>query len=375
MRWSWRLLKVAGIGIYIHVTFFILLIWIGWSNFLPRHRWQDALSGIGFILILFGVVVLHELGHALTAKRFGIRTRDITLLPIGGVARLERMPEDPKQELAVALAGPAVNVVLAVLLFCGLAITNHLSAPETLVSGTANFLSKLMWVNVALAVFNLLPAFPMDGGRVLRALLAIRMPYARATALAANIGQGMAILFGLVGLFGNPFLILIAVFVWMGAAAESSMVQMKSALNGIPASGVMITDFKTLAPEDTLSAAVEHLLAGYQQDFPVMADGQLVGVLTRPALVNGLARLDPNMPVADAMDKEFATAHPDEPAETVFHRLQASPSRSVLILRNAELLGIVTAENIAEFLMVQAAMHGEHRFPPRVGGRLTERHA
>jgi Zn-dependent protease/predicted transcriptional regulator len=375
MKWSWRLLTVAGIGIYIHVTFFLLLFWVGWSNYLPRHRWEDALGGIAFILALFGVVVLHELGHALTAKRFGIRTRDITLLPIGGVARLERMPDDPKQELAVALAGPAVNVILALLLFVVLAITHQLSPPEIIVAGGGNFLSKLMWVNVVLAVFNLLPAFPMDGGRVLRALLAIRMNYARATAIAANIGQGMAIVFGLIGLFGNPLLILIAVFVWMGATTEASMVQMKSALNGVPASRVMITDFKTLAPDDTLSRAVEHLLAGYQQDFPVMTDGHLVGVLTRPALVNGLARLDPNMPVADAMEKEFVTAHPDEPAEMVFHRLQASPSRSVLVLRSGQLLGIVTAENVAEYLMVQAAMHGDRRMPPRVGGRLAERHA
>jgi Zn-dependent protease/predicted transcriptional regulator len=376
MRWSWRLLNVAGIGIYVHVTFFVLLIWIGWSGFSARHRWEDALSGIAFILTLFVMVVLHELGHALTAKRFGIRTRDITLLPIGGVARLERMPEDPKQELAVALAGPAVNVVLACLLFAVLAVTGYLSPLETLLKGGGNFLSNLMFVNVMLAVFNLLPAFPMDGGRVLRALLAIRMSYPRATAIAANIGQGMAILFGLVGLFvPYPVLILIAVFVWMGASTEASMVQMKSALNGIPASRVMITDFKTLAPEDTLSRAAEYLLAGYQQDFPVMSDNQLVGVLTRPALVNGLTRLGANMPAADAMEKEFVTAHPDEPAEMVFHRLQTSPSRSVLILQNGQLLGIVTAENVGEYLMVQAALHGELRTPPRLGGRLTERHA
>ncbi len=381
MRWSWRLLKVAGIGIYVHITFLLLLLWAGWDGFAEQHRWQGALVSIGFIVTLFVIVVLHELGHALTARRFGIATRDITLLPIGGVARLERMPDDPKQELAVALAGPAVNVALAILLFGALTLAHTLGAAQFRPHSGWSFAANLLWVNVALAVFNLLPAFPMDGGRVLRALLAIRLNYVRATQIAASCGQAMAFLFGLVGLVGvpgligaNPLLILIAVFVWMGASAEATLVEVKSALGGIPVSQVMITDFRTLSPEDTLAHAAELLLAGYQQDFPVLSEGKLVGLLTRSALVNGLAKLDHNMPVADAMEKEFPRAHPGEMAEAVFLRLQSSKCRSMPVLRNDQLLGIATAENVGEFLMVQAAMRGEPK-ARQAGIRMAERHA
>lgn len=369
MKWSWRLMTVAGIGIYVHVTFFVLLAWVGWSSFLLRHDWADAWGGIAFIVALFVIVVLHELGHALTARRFGIRTLDITLLPIGGVARLERMPDEPKQELAVALAGPAVNVLLAVLFFAVLGLTGRVRTLDLFMQG--GFLANLMSVNILMAVFNLLPAFPMDGGRVLRALLATRMNYVRATRIAANVGQAMAFLFGLAGLFvSNPFLILIALFVWMGAGQEAGMVQMKSALSGIPVSHVMITDFRTLTPEDTLSRAVDYLLAGYQQDFPVMRDGKLLGLLTRSALLNGLARLGQNMPVADIMQKEFTTAEPSEMAEAAFARLQRGDCRSLPVLRDGQLVGIVTSENVGEFLMVQAALQNEART-----ARLAKRYA
>lgn len=383
MKWSWRLFRVAGIGIYVHVTFFLLLIVLGAQGFATHHRLQDALGEIGFIITLFFIIVLHELGHALTARRFGIATKDITLLPIGGVARLERMPEDPKQELAVALAGPAVNVVLAILLFVGLYITAGFTSLDRVLESGGDFFVRLLFVNVFLVVFNLLPAFPMDGGRVLRALLAIRLDYARATRIAANIGQGMAFLFAMVGLgvlglfgvpgSGNPFLILIAVFVWMGAAQEAGMVEMKSALNGARVRDVMIRDFKTLTPEDTLSHAADYLLAGYQQDFPVLSEGRLIGMLTRTALIQGLARLGGNMPVADAMEKEFSVVDPGELAESVFLKLQATGCRSTPVVEGGQLIGILTCENVGEFLMVRAALHNEPG-ARQTGIRIATRH-
>src|SRR5512135_1148628 len=170
MPWSWRLGTVAGIPIYLHGTFLLLIAIVLFSDWVREQSLVAAGAGVLFVLAVFGTVVLHEFGHALTAKRYGIRTRDITLLPIGGVARLERMPDDPKQELWVALAGPAVNVAIAAVLFVWLFVTNGFEPLSNLSMVTGSFVERLMFVNVTLVLFNLLPAFPMDGGRVLRAL-------------------------------------------------------------------------------------------------------------------------------------------------------------------------------------------------------------
>ena len=193
MSWSWRIGRIAGIDVYIHFTFVFLLAWVALAHYMAHNDLAEAMRGLIFIVALFGIVVLHELGHALAARRYGIRTRDITLLPIGGVARLERMPEDPKQELVVALAGPAVNVVMAAAIYVGLMLRQELVPLGEAVRVGGGFVSQLFWVNVSLALFNLLPAFPMDGGRVLRALLGMRLDYVRATQVAARIGQGMAL--------------------------------------------------------------------------------------------------------------------------------------------------------------------------------------
>ena len=364
MKWSWRIGRVAGIDVFLHATFLILLGWIGLSHYLVRKSLEDALGGLLFIGSLFFIVVLHELGHALTARRYGIRARDITLLPIGGVARLERMPEDPKQELAVALAGPAVNVALAVILAAILVPASAWKALGNAQLVGGNFLEKLLWINVALAGFNLIPAFPMDGGRVLRALLAMRTDYVRATQIAASIGQGLALVFGFIGLFWNPFLIFIALFVWMGAAGEASMVQMKSALGGIPVERAIITDFRTLSPDDSLQKAVGLVLAGFQNDFPVVQDGRLVGVLTRAGLLAALAQKGEGSAVRHTMETTFETADPREMLESVFVRLQNCGCHSLPVLQAGRLVGLLTMENIGEFMMIQSALRGAA--PPRL---------
>jgi Zn-dependent protease/CBS domain-containing protein len=356
MRWSWKLGEVAGIGIYMHATFLILIGWVALSHWNEAHSLSIAVAGVGFVLALFGCVLLHELGHALTARRYGIKTRDITLLPIGGVARLERMPDDPRQELWVALAGPAVNVVIAAVLYGWLQATGTWQPLDQLSVTGGSFVARLMVVNVFLAGFNMLPAFPMDGGRVVRAVLATRMEYVRATQIAGSLGQGMAFLFGFVGLFANPFLLFIALFVWIGAAQEMSMVQMKSALGGIPVRRAMLTEFRTLSPGDPLARAVELILAGSQQDFPVVENGGVVGVLTREDCVRALAHRGQESPVREVMRREFEVADPSEMLEPAFQRLQSRDGRALVVTRGGQLVGLVTMDNVGEFLMIQAAL-------------------
>jgi Zn-dependent protease len=358
MRWTLRLGAYRGIDVYLHATFLLLLGFLAVSFWLASGSWPSVFAGIGFFLLLFLCVLLHEFGHALTAARYGIKTRDIVLYPIGGVARLERMPDEPRQELVVALAGPAVNVVIAAALVAWLYLAGSLAPLANMDWTRGPLLERLVVVNIFLVLFNLIPAFPMDGGRVLRALLAMRLEYTRATQIAAGIGQALALVFGLVGLFWNPFLIFIAFFVWIGAAQEASMVQMKSALGGIPLRRVMLTDFETLVSDDQLIRAVQLTLAGSQKDFPVIAhDGRLVGVLRQEDMLRGLHEQGPGARVSDAMQTEFLTAELGEMVETVLQRLGECQCRTLPVLDVREqLVGLVTMENVGEFMRIEAAL-------------------
>jgi Zn-dependent protease/predicted transcriptional regulator len=334
----------------------LLIAFFGFSYWQQSRTLSGTLEGLGFLLLLFLSVVLHEYGHALTARRFGIKTSDITLLPIGGVARLERMPDKPKQELWVALAGPAVNVVIAAVLFIYLISTRTLAPLTSLPLTGGPFLERLMTVNLFLAGFNLLPAFPMDGGRVLRALLALRMDYVRATQIAATIGQGLAFLFGIIGLFTNPFLVFIAFFVWIGAQQEASMVQVKSALGGIPVMQAMMSEFKTLAPMDSLQQAAEHVLAGSQHDFPVLEGDKVVGILLRSDLFSALSRHSEASRVNAVMRKDFEVVHPGDMLETASARLQACGCHIFPVVQDERLVGLLNMENIGEYLMIHSAL-------------------
>jgi len=357
MKWSWKLTHLAGIDVYVHATFFILIAWIGLSYWLVGGSLAAVISGVGFILILFGCVVLHELGHALMAQRYGIRTRSITLFPIGGVASLERMPDDPKQEIAVALAGPAVNLVIALGLWLWLFVSNGLEPVEQLDLTGGSFLERLMVINIILAVFNLLPAFPMDGGRVLRAALAMRMDRNRATQVAARVGQGLALWIGFIGLLYNPFLVFIALFVWIGAAAEAGMEQIKSTLSHAAVGRAMLTDFQVLSPDDSLSHAIELTLAGSQKEFPVLQDSVIVGVLTQDDLLKGLQVQGEQARVGDCMQREIQSADINEPLEKVLERLQSSHCPLISVTEADQLVGIVNLDNIMELIKIQTALH------------------
>jgi Zn-dependent protease/CBS domain-containing protein len=358
MKWSWKIGRFAGIDVFVHATFLLLVAFFGFSYWQQTRSVQGTLQGLAFLFFLFLSVILHEFGHALTARRFGIHTRDITLLPIGGVARLERMPEKPVQELWVALAGPAVNLVIAALIFVAMLVTNSL-VPLTGLSLTAgSFVSRLLIVNLSLALFNLLPAFPMDGGRVLRSLLAMRMDYVRSTQVAAGIGQGMALLFGILGLFTNPFLVFIALFVWIGAQQESSLVQMKYAFSGIPVRRAMLTDYKVLQSGDGLRTAIDYVLAGSQQDFPVLDGGKVAGILTRGDLLAALSRHREDARVSEVAHSDFEAVHPGEMLEAAFTRLQACGCHTFPVVQDGQLVGLLTSENIGEFMMIQSALEG-----------------
>ena len=355
-RWSWRIGEFAGIGVYVHATFLLLVGWLAFRHYRAGDSLAATVEGILFVLAIFGCVILHEFGHALTARRYGVKTRDIILLPIGGVARLERIPDEPRQELWVAIAGPAVNVAIASLIYLWLELTGSLIPAEQLAVAQGPFLQRLMLVNIFLVVFNMLPAFPMDGGRVLRAFLAMRLPYPRATQIAATVGQGLALLFGFLGLVGNPFLLFVALFVWIGAAQEASMVQIRAALGGIPLRNLMLTDFYRLASGDPLSHAVELTIAGSQKDFPVVEGERVVGVLTQAALLRGLQERGDDAPVADVMEREFELADPSELAESVLVRLQTCGCRVLPVVRDERLVGLINLDNVGEFLQIQTAL-------------------
>lgn len=373
MKASWKIGTIAGIELRIHATFPLLLIWIAISAYGREGSLFEAAAGVGFALTLFLIIVLHELGHALTARRYGVKTKDIILLPIGGVARLERIPENPREELIVALAGPAVNVVIALLLFLWIWITD--GASVVLDSGHVqeSFATKMMWVNVFIVLFNMIPAFPMDGGRVLRATLAMRMDYERATTIAAHIGQSLAWVLGFVGLFMNLFLVIIAMFVWIGAAQEAQAARMKSSITGVKVDEVMMTEYRALTPECSLGRAVEHVLAGFQQDFPVIEENRPIGLLTRSALLAALAKEGPEGKVADAMFPEFIVARCGEPLERVLPRFEEDSGRTILVLRGGELAGLLSTENLGEFLMIQTALkESKARHPEETAPGVVE---
>lgn len=347
MKWSWTIGHIKGIAIAVHALFPVLIIWSVVSEYTEsRNLYRAADAGL-FIIILFSIVVLHELGHALTAAKFGIRTQSITLLPIGGVASMDRMPDKPWQELLVALAGPAVNVGLAIICF---ALLQIFPQPETSALIPDSLLTRLFYVNVGLAVFNLLPAFPMDGGRVLRALLAMRLDYGKATKIAANIGKGFAILMAFVGLNYNPMLIFIAVFIWFGASQEAQYAQAKSAFTNARVKDAMLTQFRVLSPEAGLDAAAALFLDGYQTEIPVVDNNRLVGIITRHALIEAMARGLAAQSIGAIMRPMAEPVSSEAALENVLPALQASLSGCLPVLNQGQIVGLLTLENVSEFL-------------------------
>ena len=356
MSWSLNIGTIAGTAVRVHVTFLLFLGWIfvaSWVSGGPEAAWQ----GLAFMVLLFACVVAHEFGHIFTARAFGVSTPDVTLLPIGGVARLERIPEQPYEEFLVAIAGPLVNVAIAftLVLLAGAHLdTGDLYAVERT---TTSMVDRLAAVNLFLAVFNMIPAFPMDGGRVLRAVLAARMGYVRATELAALIGQGVAFALGFIGLFSNPMLIFIAIFVYLAAASEAHLVAIRAMSRGVPVSAAMMTRFATLTPDAHVDEAVQTLLQTSQSEFPVVdAAGKPVGLLGRGDLIRALKQLGPDARVADAMSATVPIIGHRRCLDEAFRMLQEKSAPAVAVIDGTgRLTGLVTSETIGEMLMLHEA--------------------
>jgi Zn-dependent protease len=361
---SFTVARPFGIPLRVHWTFAVLLLWILVSGARQGGTLASGVVSVVFMLGVFLCVVLHELGHALVARRYGSRTRDITLLPIGGVASLEKIPEKPAQELAVAVAGPLVNVVIAggLFLLTGLAWQEGIAA--LLAADRPGFhlghlLASLAAVNVWLVLFNLIPAFPMDGGRVLRAILASVVGRLRATRLAARIGQGLAAAMAVAGLFLSPMLILIAIFVWIAGAGELQQTANQSALRGLPVGAAMQRRFQVLGVEDTLQVAADELLASAQQDFPVTTGGRLdepiVGVLTRTDLLAAFARGAHGARVREIMRPGCAAVDEADPLDAAVEAMRISRCPLVPVSSQGRLVGLLTLENVAELVMMRSA--------------------
>jgi Zn-dependent protease/predicted transcriptional regulator len=356
VRWSFRIGRVAGTDIKVHVTFPLLLLWAAVSAY-QQGGTAAAADYTLFLLALFACIVLHEFGHIRMASRFGVRTPDVILLPIGGVARLERMPDEPRQEFLIAAAGPAVTLVIAAVLFAVARLMGLDPSLRDPVVGGEPFVVRLMAVNVYVLLFNLLPVFPMDGGRLFRALLAHRLGLMRATRIAGGVGQAAAVVMGIYGFSaGAPMLMLVAVFVYLGAAAETGAVETRLAGEGLTVAQMMVTDFRTIPVYATLSQAVELLLAGEQREFPVVDnDGRAEGLLTRDNLIRGLHARGPGSTVGETMTPRVPAVTPTLGFQEALETLRASRLPALPVVDGARLVGLLTLDNITDLLMVRRA--------------------
>src|SRR6476660_3067643 len=365
MSWSLNIGKVAGTVVRVHLTFLLFLAWIFAASYASGGA-ATAWDSLVFMVLLFLCVLLHEFGHIFTARAFNVPTPYVTLLPIGGVAQLERIPEEPWEEFLIAIAGPMVNIAIMAVLIVLFGTHLQPSAAAAVDNLKIPLVDRLAAVNLFLSVFNMIPAFPMDGGRVLRALLATRMGYVRATEIAAFVGQGVAFALGFIGLFANPMLIFIAIFVYLAASSEAHLVAIRAMSRGVPTSAAMMTQFATLAPEAHVEDAVQTLLRTSQSEFPVVdAAGKPVGLLGRGDLIRALKQLGPDARVGAAMTTTVPTIGHRRCLEEAFRMLQEKSAPAVAVVdASGRLVGLVTSDTVGEMLMLHEALPVGVRFGP-----------
>ncbi len=360
MKYSLQLGRPFGIKISIHWTFLLLIIWIVAVNVNQGANTSQILWSVFFILVLFVCVTLHELGHSLAARKYDIETKSITLLPIGGMANIEGMPEKPKQELVVTLSGLAVNVVIAGILWVIISTVPAYSFDIDLTTiNSKNFLVMLMYVNLFIVAFNLIPAFPMDGGRVLRAALSFRYDKVKATKYSMIAGQVFGAFFAIVGLFINPFLFIIGVFVFLGAQFEYKQVKYRSLLFDYKARDIIMEDYSILDPDDDLKKAVDILLNTRQTGFLVKKEEEFVGLLLKDHIIDGLSKYGEEGKVSDAMQKDYKRIDANTLLRDIFQSMQKEKTDMFPVFENEKLIGVIDQENVHEFIMVQSALHDD----------------
>ena len=358
MRWSLYIGQFRGIKVYIHWTFLILLSFIVVSSYKEGKETAEVAWVIGYVASVFACVTLHEFGHALTAQRYNIVTKDIVLLPIGGMARMKQLPDSASQELVVAVAGPIVNLVIAAVLF---GIMTSTATPIDLKSLTTinrdTMVQNLFLVNLFLAGFNLLPAFPMDGGRIFRALLSFKMGRARATAIAAHTGQLVAIAFFILGLFFNFWLVFIGVFIFLGAGAEASLEGVRDDLHDHMVKEIARSKFTLLHADDELSVALKCLLDSQEKEFVVTDHDKPVGILTRDEMLSGLSQYGPSVKIRSVMQKDVYLVEGTDSLEKVWQKMIQEKISIAAIMNGGVVASVLNLENISEYLLINKALH------------------
>ena len=351
MKGSIRLFKFQGISINVHITFFLLLLLFMYSGF----------KGVVLILGVFTFVTLHELCHSLVAQKFGIRVREITLLPIGGVASMAKMPEKPYEEFFISVAGPLLNIAVILIFYfplyflIGSSTLHSFFTRGPSLESWPHVLVYIYWINLVLAVFNLIPAFPMDGGRILRSVLARRMGYKKATRIAVNFGHIFALLFGYLGfVHGNIMLIAIAVFIYMAASSEELQVDIKETLKKFTVKDIMPSRFLTLDGDTSLTKVLELIFHSHQEDFPVLKEGRMIGFVTRKDIISGIHQHGTSAPVREIMRKKFPVLRVSDPLDKAQNMMQENNMKALPVLRSGSVIGVVTIEDISRVYSVMS---------------------
>lgn len=361
MRWSLTLGTIAGTAVRIHITFLLFLVFIGVSQFRSSGG-AAAIDTVLYVILIFACVTAHEFGHVLMADRFGVKTTDVTLFPIGGVASMDQIPEKPSQELLIALAGPAVNIAIAMVILIATRPTLESFQLSELSDGHSNLVLRLGIANLALGIFNLVPAFPMDGGRVLRALLAIQFSHTQATRFAAIIGQGLAFVLGFIGLFGNPMMIFIAVFIYIAAGAESEAVMLRDLTRDLMVADAMVTGITPISFDDHVGAATIALIGSPHEDFPVVdGTGAFRGFVTRSDIIAALSTGGPESSIAAITRPSVPRVSPWDKLDKAMKLIETSLRPVAIVMDDAgKISGILTRQSILQIAAIHAARPDWH---------------